>query len=157
MENRIGKGIVYIIKNWAQTSVTHTSIAVNTYIREFVYTFADAICVDLNDPLITYSGGGTFDAYFSPSYHCDMAPAPAVGIGLLIAIVIGALLTGYCLASKRKLSRHFDLELVLLLTILSGLLLLGGRGGSRDFYCQYICCRLFISFWYLMICLVFST
>ena len=112
--------ILNILKNWAQTSVTHTSIAVNTYIREFVYSFADAICVDLNDPLITYSGGGTFDAYFSSSYHCDMAPAPAVGIGLLIAIVIGALLTGYCLASKRKLSRHFDLELVLLLTILSG-------------------------------------
>lgn len=118
--------LLNIIKNWAQTSVTHTSVAVNTYIQEFVHSFADAICVDLNDPLITYSAD--FDACFSPSYHCDVAPAPAVGIGLLIAIIIGALLTVYCIASKRKLPGHFNLEVILLLAILSGFALIRWQG-----------------------------
>jgi len=127
----IGTGIpkyvlLNIVKNWAKTSITHTSTAVNEYIQEFVHSFADAVCVNIDDPLITYSS--TFDAVFSPTYHCDVAPAPAVGIGLFIAIVIALLLTTHCIASNKTLPRNFTMESLLLLAVLSGFALVRWQG-----------------------------
>ena len=75
-------------KNLAQTSISYVNPAYNERILTAVHRLADALGVQVDDPLISF-GTLSFNSYFAASYHCDTASAPFMSIGFSMAAIAG--------------------------------------------------------------------
>lgn len=99
-----------IVKNWATSSLSQASPAINSVLLLLVRFIVGRLGIDIDDVRINF--GQAFYSVFSPSYECDFASAPYVGIAYALSIVLIIILL-----FRKKISNNTIFEVVLGLSV----------------------------------------